>query len=122
MIGFVTFIYELIKLEFFKQQFGFFILEKLYKIYIDNKNLYLFLDAIIILLNYLGKLVFEKNNIKYIESKNNYIDNKCNKIFKNDNNNKMLNNLRYKYSNLISKINNNWEDDLDEILKNRKNI
>ena len=120
MIGFVTFVYELIKLEFFKQQFGFFILEQFYKIYIDKNNLNIYIETILILLNDLGKLVFEKNNIKYIESINNFIDIKCNKIFSNNDKNKIPNHLRYKFINLISKRNNNWEDNFDEILKKQE--
>ena len=73
IIGYAIFTYELIKLEFLKQQFGFHILEQFYKLYDDNK-IYCFdcfMEAIIILLNKLGKYILEKNNTKLIQKVNN---------------------------------------------------
>ena len=123
VIGLVNFIYELIKLEVLKQQFGLYTLEQLYKIY-NNNNLNiliknLFLEASIILLNKLGKLVLEKNNKKLIENINNYINKNLYNIInkENKNNNNIPNYLRLKIMKLLIKRDNQWKDHLFEILK-----
>ena len=121
IIGYVTFVYELINIKFLKIQFGFYILEEFYQIYnnnkLSNRISYLYLEGIIILLNKLGKLIFYKNNTKLIQNINNYIDNTLFSIIKNkDIINKIPNFLRSKIINLIEKSNNQWKSCLSEIL------
>ena len=123
IIGYAIFTYELIKLEFLKQQFGFHILEQFYKLYDDNK-IYCFdcfMEAIIILLNKLGKYILEKNNTKLIQKVNNYIDNNLSKII-NNYSYKLPSYIRYKIMNLITRKKNQWKDNLGEILQKQEKI
>ena len=125
IMGYVNFIYELINIELLKQQFGFFVLEKIYKLYndniLDNRIKFVYLDAILILINKFGKLVFIKNNNKLIQNIDNYIDKNLKDIINNENN-KIPSYLKYKIMNLITKKDNKWEDSLFEKLeKEEKN-
>ena len=122
IIEYVTFVYELIKLEVLKQQFGLYFIDELFKIYsqndIYNIKLDIYLEAIVILIDKLGKIIFEKNNEKLIDSINNFIDNTLNGIINNKNiNRKVPEYLKYKIMNLITRRNNKWEDTLSEILE-----
>ena len=123
IINFSIFLFELIKIELLKQQFGIYALEQLYKIFIDNdhNNIIqdLFLEAIIILLNKFGKYIFEKNNIKLIRNINIYIENNLKNII---NNNKISKYLVYRIINLITKVENKWKDDLSELIEKKENL
>ena len=118
IIAYITFIYELINLQLLKQQFGLYTLEQLYKLFNDNNlnNIIreIYLGAIILLLNKLGKLIFENNNQKLIQSINNYINNNL-EIIINNNTNNVSNFYRYKIMNLITKRDNQWKDTLSDI-------
>ena len=124
LIGFVSFVYELINKKVLKQQFGYNLLEQFFKKYKDNslneliKNLYL--ESCVILLKKLGKIVLEKNNQKYIQNLNNYINNNLSKII--DNNDNIPNHLRYRIINVIKKNENSWNDSLSDILKKERKI
>ena len=127
IIGYVSFVYELIYFEILKQQFGFFILEQLYIIYnngikINNIISELFLEAIINLINKLGKLFFVKNNTKLIQSINNYIDKNIQNIIYNENNQKLPNFLKYNIMNLIERRNNHWKESIFKILEKKDRI
>ena len=125
IIGYTTFIYELINLELLKQQFGLYALEQFYKIYNDNNfnNIIreLYLEAILILLNKFGKLVFENNNKKLIQNINNYMNNNLQTIINNNqNNNEISKYFRYKIMNLITKRDNQWKDTVSDIIENEE--
>ena len=128
IIGYVIFVFELIDLELLKQQFGFYILEQFYKKYIDNEVKVLFkdiyLEACIVLLNKLGKNIFEKNNKKLIQNLNNFIKNNISNLINKDenkNNNEIPNYLKYKIINIIKKSENSWKDSLFELWHKEKN-
>ena len=118
MIGYAIFAYELINLELLKQQFGLNILEQFYKKYIDNdvNNIYknLYLETCIVLLNKLGKIIFDKNNNKLIPNLNNYINNLSNIINMSDIYS-IPSHLKYKIINIIKKNENSWKESLFEI-------
>ena len=127
IIGYISFVYELIYFEILKQQFGFFILEQLYILYNNGIKFNiiiseLFLEAIINLLSKLGKLFFEKNNSKLIKSINNYIDKNMHNIINNENNQKLPNFLKYNIINLIERRNNNWKESFFTILEKKERI
>ena len=130
IIGYSNFVYELINLELIKQQFGFYILEQFYRKYIDKevndllKDLYL--EACIMLLNKLGKNIYEKNNKKLIQNINNYINKNLSPLINknkdnDDNNNNMPGVLKYKIINVIKKNENSWKESLFEIFQKDKN-
>ena len=126
-IGFVIFSFELINLELLKQQFGFYILEQFYRKYIENgtNNIYndLFLEACIVLLNKLGKIIFEKNNQKYIQNLNNFINNNLLTLIKEDDNNKNIPSpLKYKIINIVKKSENSWKESLFEIYQKERQL
>ena len=124
LIGYVSFVYELINKKVLKQQFGYNLLEQFFKKYKDNslneiiKNLYL--ETCVILIKKLGKIVLEKNNQKYIQNLNNFINNNLSKIIENNDN--IPNYLRYKIINVIKKNENLWNDSISDILKKEKKI
>ena len=129
ILGYVTFVYELIKLEVLKQQFGLYLVEEFFKIYNENYlyniKLDIYLEGIIVLINKLGKIVFERNNIKFIGNINNYLDQNLSDIINNKNSksNRVPDYLKYRIMNLITRRNNNWADTLSEKLgKEEKNI
>ena len=124
IIGYVSFIYELINKKVLKSQFGYNLVEQYYKIY-NNKEIkdlirYLYLESCICLVKKLGKLVFEKNEEKNIQNLNNYINNNFNNIIESDKN--MPNNLRYRIINIIKKNEKLWNDSYSEIFQKEKNI
>ena len=125
IIGYAVFIYELINLELLKQQFGFFVLEQFYKLYKDNvlnnEIKLLYLEAITILINKLGKLVLLKNNNKLIQNIDNYIDNNLKNIINNENNITIPTHLKFKIMNIITKRDNKWDDISDKLEKEEKN-
>ena len=124
LIGYVSFVYELINKKVLKQQFGYNLLEQFFKKYKDNnlneiiKNLYL--ESCLILIKKLGKIVIEKNNQKYIQNLHNYINNNLSKIIENNDN--IPNHLRYKIINVIKKNENSWNDSLSDALIKEKKI
>ena len=124
LIGYVSFVYELINKKVLKQQFGYNLLEQFFKKYKDNslndiiKNLYL--ESCVILLKKLGKIVLEKHNQKYIQNLNNYINNNLSKIIENNDN--IPNHLRYRIINVIKKNENSWNDSISDILKKERKI
>ena len=124
IIGYVSFVYELINKKVLKQQFGYNILEQFYKKYIDNDLndiiKFLYLESCIILLKKLGKLIFERNNQKYIGNLNNYINNNLSNIINNNIN--IPSYLKYRIINIIKRNENLWQDSASEILKKEKNI
>ena len=124
IIGYVSFIYELINKKVLKSQFGYNLVEQFYKIY-NNKEIkdlirYLYLESCICLVKKLGKIVFEKNEEKNIQNLNNYINNNFNNIIESDKN--MPNNLRYRIINIIKKNEKLWNDSYSEIFQKEKNI
>ena len=124
LIGYVSFVYELINKKVLKQQFGYNLLEQFFKKYKDN-NLneiikILYLESCVILIKKLGKIVLEKNNQKYIQNLNNYINNNLSKIIENNDN--IPNYLRYKIINVIKKNENSWNDSYSDIFKKEKKI
>ena len=129
IIGYVIFIYELINLEILKQQFGFNILEQFYKKYMDNEvgGIFrdLYLEACVVLLNKLGKNIFETNNTKLMQNLNNYINNNL-LILINQNDNKINktpipSHIKYKIINIIKKNENSWKESLFELSQKDKN-
>ena len=121
IFGFVNLVIGAIKVEILKQQFGFFILEQLYKLFNKEniKETYnCLLEGIIFLVNKLGTLIYEKNNQKILQNINSFIDN--NLMILVDNSNKKRNislpvYLRYRIMNLISKKENQWKNTLLDI-------
>ena len=127
--GFVTFIIELINVEILKQQFGLYVLEQLYKLFInENKNSnYLtvntYLEGIIILANKLGKIIIEKNNQKLHQNINNYISNNLLLLLDDKKSTKNIpSHLKYKIINLISKQENQWKDTIYDIYEEEEKI
>ena len=124
IIGYVSFIYELINKKVLKSQFGYNLVEQFYKIY-NNKQIqdiirYLYLESCICLVKNLGKIVFEKNEEKNMQNLNNYINNNFSYAIENDKS--MPNNLRYRIINIIKKNEKLWNDSFSEILQKEKNI
>ena len=116
IIGFVSFVYELIFFEMLKQQFGIYVLEQLLK-FCNNENInyaYIYLEGIVVLCNKLGKLTTMKDNQKLILNINNFVDNNL-KPFFDSNNNDINICLKYKIMNLIIKRENKWKDSLYEL-------
>ena len=112
IIGYASFIYELINKNFLKQQFGFNLLEQFSKIY-NNKDIndlirFLYLEACINLVYNLGKEV--KNNEKYMQNLNNYINNNLSNIINSKEN--IPNHLKYKIIKLIKKNKESWNNSL----------
>ena len=124
IIGYISFVYELINKKVLKSQFGYNLVEQFYKIY-NNKEIqdiirYLYLESCICLVKSLGKIVFEKNEEKNIQNLNNYINSNFNKIIESDKN--MPNNLRYRIINIIKKNEKLWDDSYSEIFQKEKYI
>ena len=110
IIGYASFIYELINKNLLKQQFGYNLIEQFFKIY-NNKDIndlirFLYLEACINLIYKLGKEV--KNNEKYMQSLNNYISNNLSNIINNNEN--IPNHLKYRIINLIKKNKKSWNN------------
>jgi hypothetical protein len=78
------------------------------------------LESCVILIKKLGKIVLEKNNQKYIQNLNNYINNNLSKIIENNDN--IPNYLRYRIINVIKKNENSWKDSMSDIIKKEKKI
>ena len=116
IFGFVIFVIGAIKVEILKQQFGFYVLEQLYKL-INTENIdeihNIFLEGIILLANKLGTIVYEKDNKKILQNINTFIDN--NLLVLIDAENKIRNisipiYLRYRILNLLTKKENQWKN------------
>ncbi len=131
LIGYANFICELIDLDLIKQQFGFYTLEQFYKKYIDNNeanNIFknIFLEICIVLVNKLGKIYFDKNNKKLIQNIDNFIKKNLTPIIndecRNNNNNDIPSNLKYRIINIIKKNENSWKESLFEKYKKDKKI
>ena len=110
IIGYASFIYELINKTLLKQQFGYNLIEQFFKIY-NNKDIndlvrFLYLEACINLVYNLGKEV--KNNEKYMQSLNNYINNNLSNIINNNEN--IPNHLKYRIIKLINKNKKSWNN------------
>ena len=131
VLGFVNFIYELINVEILKQQFGFYVLEQLYKLF-DNKKIgsknnqliiNIYLEGIIVLTTKLGKFALEKENQKLQQNINDYIDKYLIPLIDVKNNqNDIQINLKYRILNIISKKENQWTHTLYEIYKEEDKI
>ena len=123
-LGYVRFVFELIKLELLKEQLGILILEQFYKKYKDeNLNQLIkqvFLEAYIFLLNKLGKLLYDKNNTKLMQNINNYIKDNLLPII-DDKKSPIPNYLKYKIINLVEKSKLSWKDSLLDIEQNENN-
>ena len=129
-LGNIDFICELINVNIFIQDFGFYYLDELYKKYneiigsneIEKFKKNLCLEAIVNFLSKFGKKINHKknnNNSKYI---NDFINNNLTKILNDEN---LPSFLKYKIINLIEKQKNKWEDSLFEksiLAKGKKNI
>ena len=124
LIGYVSFIYELINKKVLKQQFGYNLLEQFFKKYNDKEMndiiKILYLEVCIILLDKLGKIVYEKNNRKYIQNLNNFINNNLINIINNNDN--IPSYLKYRIINIIKKNENLWRDSASENLQKEKNL
>ena len=110
IIGYSSFIYELINKNLLKQQFGYNLIEQFFKIY-NNKDIndlvrFLYLEACINLIYNLGKEV--KNNEKYIQTLKNYINNNLSNIINNNEN--IPNHLKYRIIKLINKNKKSWNN------------
>ena len=133
IIGFINFVYELINVELLKQQFGFYVVEQFYKLFIrENKenmkyndiitNIYL--EGIITLIPKLGKIIFEKDNQKLLQNINNFIQQNIYSMIniRNQINMNIPDNLKYRIMNIISKKENQWKDTFYEIYENKQKI
>jgi len=110
IIGYASFIYELINKNLLKQQFGFNLIEQFSKIY-NNKDIndmvrFLYLEACTNLVYNIGKEV--KNNEKCMQSLNNYINNNLSNIINNNEN--IPNHLKYRIIKLITKNKKSWNN------------
>ena len=130
LIYFVNFIFELINIEILKQQFGFYVIEQLDKLFNkdnDGNKIYdsikvIYLEGIIELSNKLGKLYFEKENQKLSQNINNYIHKNLLSLIDNKNQNIIPSYVKYKIMNLLSKKENQWKDSLYDIYEKEKKI
>ena len=133
IIGFINFVYELINVELLKQQFGFYVVEQFYKLFIrENKenmkyndiitNIYL--EGIITLIPKLGKIIFEKDNQKLLQNINNFIQQNIYSMIniRNQINMNIPDNLKYRIMNIISKKENQWKDTFYEIYEIEQKI
>ena len=128
VVGFINFVFELINVEILKQQFGFYIIEQLDKIFNkdDYKDIFdysikiIYLEGIIELCNKLGKLYNEKENQKLSQNLNNYIQKNLSILI--DNKYDIPSNLKYKIMNLISKKEKQWKDTIYDINENEEKI
>ena len=133
IIGFSNFVYELINVELLKQQFGFYVIEQFYKLFIREKkentkyndnitNIYL--EGIIVLVTKLGKLYFEKDNQKLLQNINNFIQQNLSSLINNKNRYdvNITNNLKYRIMNINSKKENQWKDTFHEIYEDEQKI
>ena len=131
--GFINFVYELINVELLKLQFGFYVVEQFYKLFIrENKenmkynNIITnnYLEGIIALIPKLGKLYFEKDNQKLLQNINNFIQQNLFPLIniKNKNDMNISNNLKYRIMNIISKKENQWKDTFYEIYEDEQKI
>ena len=128
IFGFVIFVIGAIKVEIIKQQFGFYVLEQLYKL-INTENIdeihNIFLEGIILLANKLGTIVYEKDNKKILQNINTFIDN--NLLVLIDAENKIRNisipiYLRYRILNLLTKKENQWKNTLFDIFEEEEKM
>lgn len=112
LFGILMFICELINLKIIALDVGFFCFEKLCKKFNessynnDSKRKYYFLNFIIDLINKYGKILYENQNVKYLEKIEKYIEEELNNYINNDM--ALPEYLRNKIINLIKFKKNKW--------------
>ena len=77
----IFFFRELLEIKLISSKSGFEILDILYKKYNNDNNKILYLEGIEILLNKMKVIIYEKNNLEYMQRYNKFIKNNLNNIF-----------------------------------------
>ena len=112
LFGILMFICELINLKIIALDVGLFCFEKLCKKFNessynnDSKKKYYFLNSIIDLINKYGKILYESQNVKYLEKIEKYVEEELNNFINNDMT--LPEYLRNKIINLIKLQKNKW--------------